>query len=91
MAKSRESKEAEYYKSQIRKLKKEVKNLRKQLNRNYKDNTDDIDDEYPDEEVQDVQIKCTKCTNGFLEYFQVASREFHRCASCGYRSPGKKI
>lgn len=90
MPKHKERKESEYYKATIRKLRKEVSNLRKQLNRNYKEV--DIEDEYPDEEEpQDPVIHCSACPNGYLEYFEIGIRQFTRCTSCGYRSPAKII
>lgn len=90
MAKSREGKDTEFYKSIIRQLKKENKTLRKQLNRNTKEiDIEDIIDDV--QELEDYPTKCSKCNHGFLEEFEVASRQFSRCTSCGYRSPGRKI
>lgn len=88
MPKNRERKEAEYYKATIRKLRKEVSNLRKQLNRNYKE----VDtEEYHEEEPEEFFKKCSKCSHGLMEPVEIANRYLERCTSCGFRTPARKL
>lgn len=91
MSKSREGKEDEFYKSQIRSQKKEIKRLNqkvKQLERllNYDQNKS------PKSERKTKEIdldQCLSCGKGYLKTSDYGVRKITTCSLCSFRKVSK--
>lgn len=88
--KNKNSSSEEYYKGEIRKLKKEVKQLRKQLQQNTHEPREQDDEELAvDHEDTIVEIKrlqnCTSCGKGKMIEFEIMGKIFGTCSVCGER------
>ena len=92
--KKKQKNEAEYYRGEIRALKKENRHLTKrvkQLERYEKDQINDLMDVSIDEEMEgeDITIKkidmCTSCGKGQLIYLDIIGRLFSTCPVCEER------
>lgn len=90
MPKHKERSPDEWYKSEIRSLRKQVKSLQKQLKQYekiahmFEGSQDeelalDSEDTYPDRK------RCPECTRGILETIDIVGRIFETCAICKYR------
>ena len=93
MPKNREAKPDEWYKSQIRHLKKENAQLRKKLAQLEDNLTESAIDDFPKETV-DYDTKCepcNECGKGILIEITVVGRKFKRCDQCSFRTKAVKI
>lgn len=88
MAKSKEAKEDEFYKSIIRSQKKEIKSLKQRIRQLEKfehlNNSSDEEDE-PLERLK----QCPECGKGFIKEMDLVGRLFEVCSLCDYRSKVK--
>jgi tRNA(Ile2) C34 agmatinyltransferase TiaS len=97
VAKSRESKDNEFYLSQIRSLRAENKSLRKRLKQLEKNEHIYADFKLDDEEidlepeVKSKKSKCDQCGDGEIQELNIAGRLIYKCNSCSYRSKAIKI
>lgn len=89
MAKKKERNESEYYKGIIRNLKSEVRHLRKRLKElenqqsNYQySETEEID--------LDTRVNCPQCGKGKLDVIKIVNRQFEKCSLCSYRTKARK-
>ncbi len=77
----------EYYRGEIRKLKKEVQQLRKQLNQKLP--TQEIEESVDSEDTHPTIYKHTKtcecCGKGKIRQFEIIGRMFEECDICEYR------
>jgi hypothetical protein len=84
---SKEGKPEEFYRGQIRSLKKEIKNLRHQIK--HLERTEPRSPREPDED--DIRLEeCTQCGKGFLSVLNMVGRTFKTCNLCGWRSKALK-
>lgn len=81
----------EWYKSIIRNLKKEIKQLRSQLHKsqNHIDKDDSDIDDIPEDEPK--RLPCTNCGKGSLNEVIIANRLIYTCTTCDFRSKAKII
>jgi rubrerythrin len=87
MARSKHSKSSEYYLGEIRKLKKEVQQLRRELQK-YQPSQEDTyttDDEDTHPKVFLKEKTCLDCGKGKLKTFEIIGRVFEECPICGAR------
>jgi len=96
LARSKESKEDEFYKGKIRDLEKLVKTLRKHIRqlekqRHLWENTKDDDDmhEVVKEEMK-VDLDCPKCKQGVILYTDLGIKMLKTCSICTWRKTEKK-
>lgn len=96
MPKNKERSETEYYKSLIRELQKENKQLKRQLTHHEKrkHRHDEVINDYEELLTQYVPIeetsskrksKCSECGKGDLEEFEILNKVYGTCNSCGLR------
>ena len=98
MPKKRSKSDSEYYKGIIRKLRKQVQQLRKQLetlNNNNSSNTEltleDVE-EFQLEKQPEVKVQmCPSCHRHPLKDFEVLDRKFKICENCAWRSLPEKV
>jgi len=90
--KNKNSSSEEYYKGEIRKLKKEVRQLRKQVQQNTHEPREQDEEISGDSEDTIVEVKklqtCNECFKGKLIEFEFMGKIYGTCSTCGYR---KKI
>lgn len=86
MAKPKEGRPEEFYKSQIRHLKKENSQLRKRIHQ-----LENLITE-PELEVEEIKLpKCPKCNKHAIQEMEFVGRVFDVCQHCSYRSKIKKV
>ena len=77
----------EYYRGEIRKLKKEVQQLRKQLNQ--RQPTQEVEHAGDNEDTHPIIYKqtkiCAECGKGEIRQFELIGRLFEECNLCEYR------
>ncbi len=84
---SKEGRPEEFYKAQIRSLKKEVKSLRHQIK--HLSRTEPRSPKEPDED--EIKLEgCDACGKGFLSVLSMVGRTFKTCNLCGWRSKALK-
>lgn len=86
--KNKNSSSEEYYKGEIRKLKKEVKQLRKQVQQNSHEPREQDEDIASDSEDTIIVSKlkpCLNCGKGKLIEFELVGRVYGTCPICGHR------
>ena len=74
----------EYYKGEIRKLKKEVQQLRKQLSKRTHEQDEDIATDSEDTVVTKLQT-CDDCFKGKFIEFSIMDKIYGTCNICGHR------
>lgn len=91
MPKNKEARPQEWYKSQIRHLKKENQQLRKVIREleNRLAFTSDI--LLPEETEESSTIKCKECNKGSLKELIILDRIIKICDSCGFRTKAEKL
>lgn len=92
MARSKEGKDSEFYLGQIRELKSENRNLKKQL-RHLQKREHLVEEHELAEIIEEVVIKkqrCPDCSKGFLEDKEVLGRYWEQCNTCNYRTKVRK-
>lgn len=76
----------EYYKGEIRKLKKEVRQLRKQLSQNTHEQSDEeLSTDNEDTMVISKLQTCLECGKGKLIEFELMNKVWGTCNLCGDR------
>lgn len=97
MAKSKEGKESEFLRGQMRKLKSENRNLKKRLRSLEKreHQYEDREEEYMEETLEIIdklRSKCPKCHYNTVEEIEIVGRRVDKCINedCDYRSAAKK-
>lgn len=88
MSKRKEGRPEEFYKSQIRSLKKEIKQLRHQLKHLNREEPRKSKSEPEDDDIK--LEECTNCGKGYLAVLSVVGRTFKTCGTCGWRSKAIK-
>lgn len=92
MPKKKEKDSSEFYRGEIRKLRKEVQQLRRELNKYHPSQDDEevshTEDTHP--KVYRNREPCESCGKDSLRTFEIIGRVFEECTTpgCGYR---KKI
>lgn len=88
MSKSKEGRPEEFYKSQIRSLKKENAQLRKKLQQLQNQL---VPKEPREEKEPEFKLpKCPKCNQAAIQEMEFVGRIFDVCQNCGYRSKARK-
>jgi len=87
MSKSKEGRPEEFYKSQIRSLKKENNYLRKRIKQ--LENLVSEPEETEEEEINKLPL-CPKCDKHAIQEMEFVGRVFDVCQNCSYRSKVKK-
>jgi len=94
MAKSKESREEEFYRGQIRQLKAENKSLKRRIKelekRKHLYNERDLDEVSEFQEELKLE-SCPDCTRGTLREVLILDRMFKVCDVCKYRTKAVKI
>lgn len=96
MPKKKERSELEYYRSQIRELQKENKQLKKQLGHHEKRKHiyNDVISDYEEMLIQHVpvdeiktnkKITCEDCSKGNYDEFEIMGKVIGTCNNCGFR------
>ena len=90
MPKHKESRPEEFYKAQIRNLKKENQQLRRKIKEleNRLAFTSDI---LPEEVEESEKQKCTHCNKGYFKELVIVDRLIKVCESCGFRTKAEKL
>jgi len=87
--KNKNSSSEEYYKGEIRKLKKEVRQLRKQVQQNTHEPREQDTEISGDSEDTIVEVKklqdCLSCGKGKMIEFDIVGRTYGTCNICGER------
>jgi hypothetical protein len=93
--KSKEKKPAEFYKSIIRKQKKQIQDLSKKAARGnkvkerYEELESELVDQLLEAEMEDTVVyddnSCTECLKGKLEEIPLGIRKMIICSNCNYR------
>lgn len=91
MAKSGKNREIEYWKGLVRKLQKEIRELKKQHRRRFSKEVvlEWIDDEEEIVEPKKRKPTCPDCGKGAVTITDIGVRKLYRCDTCGWRKSEK--